>query len=56
MGNEVEKFNALISSDSLPDIITLGWWESQVDIMVINDIVYALNELADSMIRILGGD
>ncbi len=47
MGNEVEKFNALISSDSLPDIITLGWWESQVDIMVINDMVYALNELAD---------
>lgn len=47
MGNEVEKFNALISSDSLPDIITLGWWESQLDIMIINDMVYALNELAD---------
>lgn len=47
MGNEVEKFNALISSDTLPDIITLGWWESQLDIMKINDMVYALNELAD---------
>ncbi|NLJ90511.1 MAG: extracellular solute-binding protein [Clostridiales bacterium] len=47
LGNETEKFNALISSDTLPDIITLGWWESQVDIMIINDMVYALNELAD---------
>lgn len=47
MGNELEKFNALISSDTLPDIITLGWWENQVDLMIINDMVYALNELAD---------
>lgn len=47
MGNEAEKFNALILSDTLPDIITLGWWENQVDIMIDKDIVYALNELAD---------
>lgn len=45
-GNEYEKFNALISSDTLPDIITLGWWETQVDEMIDKDMVYALNELA----------
>lgn len=47
MGNEAEKFNSLIASDALPDLITLGWWETQVDVMTGNDMVYALNELAD---------
>lgn len=47
MGNAEEKFNALISSDTLPDIITLGWWEDQVDEMIEKEMVYALNELAD---------
>lgn len=47
MGSPEEKFNALISSDTLPDIITLGWWENQVDEMISKDMVYALNELAD---------
>lgn len=47
MGSETEKFNALIASNSLPDIITLGWWEIQVDEMIDRDMVYALNELAD---------
>ena len=47
MGNETEKLNALIASDSLPDIITLGWWEPQVSEMITGDMVYALNELAD---------
>lgn len=46
-GNESERLNSLISSDSLPDIITLGWWEEQVDTMVEKDMVYSLNELAD---------
>lgn len=46
-GNEAEKLNALIASDSLPDIITLGYWEPQVDEMIQKDMVYALNELAD---------
>lgn len=48
MGNAQEKFNALISADSLPDIITLGWWEDQVDEMIEKEMVYALNELADT--------
>lgn len=47
IGNPEEKFNALLSSDSLPDIITLGWWENQADEMIERDMVYALNELAD---------
>jgi len=47
MGNQEEKINALIASDSLPDIITLGWWEPQFQEMVKKDMVYALNDLAD---------
>lgn len=46
-GNESEKLNALIASDSLPDFITLGWWEPQVNEMIDGGMVYALNELAD---------
>lgn len=46
-GNEKEKLNALIAADSLPDFITLGWWEPQVDEMIDRGMVYALNELAD---------
>uniref|UniRef100_UPI004055EC44 extracellular solute-binding protein n=1 Tax=Acetatifactor sp. TaxID=1872090 RepID=UPI004055EC44 len=45
--NENEKFNSMISSGKLPDIITLGWWETQIDEMIDKDMVYALNELAD---------
>lgn len=48
LGNETEKLNALIASDSLPDIITIGWWEPQVSEMVQKDMVYPLNELADA--------
>ena len=47
IGNETEKLNALIASDTLPDIITLGYWEPQIDEMIQSDMVYALNELAD---------
>ncbi len=47
LGNEEEKLNALIASGSLPDLITLGWWEPQVNEMIQADMVYALNKLAD---------
>ena len=47
IGNETEKLNALIASDTLPDFITLGYWEPQVNEMIEKDMVYALNELAD---------
>lgn len=46
-GNEREKLNALIASDSLPDLITLGWWEPEISEMIQKNMVYALNELAD---------
>lgn len=47
IGNETEKLNALIAADSLPDIITIGWWEPQVAEVIGKDMVYPLNELAD---------
>lgn len=47
IGNETEKLNALIASDSLPDFITIGWWEPQVNEMISKGMVYPLNELAD---------
>lgn len=47
LGNEQEKLDSLIASDSLPDVITLGWWEPQVSEMITKNMVYALNELAD---------
>ncbi|MBD5508585.1 MAG: extracellular solute-binding protein [Lachnospiraceae bacterium] len=46
-GNESEKLNALIAANSLPDFITLGWWEPQINEMIDRDMVYALNALAD---------
>lgn len=46
-GNGCEKLNTLIATDSLPDFVTLGWWETQIDEMIERDMVYALNELAD---------
>lgn len=46
-GNEEEKMNALISSGTLPDMITLGWWDEAINTMISKDMVYALNELAD---------
>lgn len=47
IGNETEKLNALIASNTLPDLITLGYWEPQIDEMIQSDMVYALNDLAD---------
>lgn len=48
IGNETEKLNALIASDALPDIITIGWWEPQVGEVIKKGMVYPLNELADT--------
>lgn len=48
MGNENEKLNALIASGALPDLITLGWWEPQVGELITGDMLYPLNELADT--------
>jgi putative aldouronate transport system substrate-binding protein len=46
-GNEEEKLNSIIAAGTLPDLITLGWWEPQVNEIIQGDMVYALNELAD---------
>lgn len=46
-GNEAEKLETLIASDTLPDLITLGWWEEQYQEMIEQGKVYALNELAE---------
>ncbi|MCI1208434.1 MAG: extracellular solute-binding protein [Treponema sp.] len=46
-GNEAEKLNSMIAGDTLPDIITLGWWEGQVGMMIDSGLVLPLNKLAD---------
>ena len=46
-GNPNEKLDSMIASDTLPDIITLGWWEPEISQMINNKKVYALDELAD---------
>ena len=46
-GNEAEKLNTMIAGDALPDLITLGWYEGQVPMMIDSGLVYALDELAE---------
>jgi len=46
-GSEGQKLDAMIASDTLPDFITLGWWEIQAQTMEDKNMVYALNVLAD---------
>lgn len=46
-GNEAEKMNAMIASGTLPDFITLGWYEDAVKKMIEGDLVLPLNELAE---------
>ena len=45
-GNEAEKLNAMIAGDALPDLITLGWWEGQVPMMIDSGLVEPLDKLA----------
>ncbi|REE85282.1 putative aldouronate transport system substrate-binding protein [Paenibacillus taihuensis] len=46
-GNENEKLNTMIASGSLPDFITLGWYEDGVKKMIEGGMVEPLNKLAD---------
>lgn len=46
-GSEVEKLNSMITSDTLPDLVTLGWWENGYQELMDKGLVYDLNELAD---------
>ena len=45
-GNENEKLNTMIASGTLPDIVTLGWWEEGVKKMIEGNLVYSLDELS----------
>lgn len=45
-GNEAEKLNSLIASNTLPDLVTLGWYEQQVPQIIDAGLVYPLDELA----------
>lgn len=47
-GSETEKLAALMTADNLPDLITLGWWESQLYELITGGYVYALDELAET--------
>lgn len=42
-----DKINVLMASDSLPDILTMGFWEDPVLKLEQGGYVYALNELAE---------
>ncbi len=46
-GSEAEKLNAMIAGDALPDLITLGWYEGQVPMMIDSGLVEPLDELAE---------
>ncbi|MDO5336553.1 MAG: extracellular solute-binding protein [Eubacteriales bacterium] len=46
-GNEKEKMKAMINLETLPDLVTLGWWEKENQKMISENQVYPLNELAD---------
>ncbi len=46
-GSESETLDALIAGDSLPDLVTLGWWEAQLSEIISRGMAFPLNELAD---------
>ncbi|SFA98440.1 putative aldouronate transport system substrate-binding protein [Cohnella sp. OV330] len=46
-GDAGEKLNTMMAARSLPDFITLGWYEDAVQKMIKGDMVLPLNELAD---------
>ncbi len=45
-GSEGEKLNSMIAGDTLPDILTLGWYEGQVNELINEGLVLPLDELA----------
>lgn len=47
VGNAGQKLNTMIASNSLPDLVTLGWYEQQVPQLSTDTYTYPLNELAD---------
>lgn len=47
-GDESEKLNSMINSDTLPDLITLGWWECENQEMIEKDKVYSYQQLEET--------
>lgn len=47
VGDARQKLNTMIASNSLPDLVTLGWYEPQVPQLSTEDYTYALSDLAD---------
>ena len=47
-GNEADKLNTMIASGSLPDFITLGWWEPQVKEIIAGEMAHPLDVLAEN--------
>ena len=46
-GDPTDKVKAMIDSNTLPDIVTMGWWEAQIGEMIDKNMIYPLDELAD---------
>lgn len=46
-GNESDKLQTLIDTETLPDLVTMGWWEPENQELIDREQVYALNQLAD---------
>ncbi|QHE53661.1 extracellular solute-binding protein [Pontibacillus sp. HMF3514] len=46
-GNENEKMNTMMASGSLPDFITIGWWEDAAQKIIEQDLVLPLDDLAE---------
>ncbi len=47
VGDDSATLDTMMSSDTLPDLITLGYWEPQFSELITGGQVYALNALAD---------
>lgn len=47
VGDAAEKLNAMIASDTLPDLVTMGWYESAVQQISREEYVYSYNELLE---------
>ena len=49
-GSESVTLDALIAGNKLPDLVTLGFWEPQLNEIIEGELAYALNELASNPI------
>lgn len=46
-GDSSDKLNSMLDANSLPDLVTLGWWEGKISEIIDKKLVYPLDELAD---------